>query len=275
LAKFSILQSGLQSSFIDYKKILSTEIYSELVKTILNRFKSNPAISTEQVWRNFHKNNWSNRSIVPKAPAWTKIENGVMKIGSSSSLLANDFMVKYILNPKYTREQLKKMKKNKSIVEAYQPILFEKTDEVDKKKRVIYVPIGKLGNGSRMLEIYDDERESILPGNVMQMEAKAALTKAEGYTSAAELMKQPAFIKAKEEIKAEKSKNNMLKNLADTSIKNIKAAKKVCSNCPLTIKCLEYALNNGPIQGVWGGLTEKERYNLVRNKRMKAQKLTS
>jgi WhiB family redox-sensing transcriptional regulator len=56
---------------------------------------------------------------------------------------------------------------------------------------------------------------------------------------------------------------------------NIKAAKKVCSNCPLTIKCLEYALNNGPIQGVWGGLTEKERYNLVRNKRMKAQKLTS
>jgi hypothetical protein len=223
LAKFSILQSGLQSSFIDFKKILSTEIYSELVKTILDRFKSNPDISTEQVWRNFHKNNWSNRSIVPKAPAWTKIENGVMKIGSSSSLLANDFMVKYILNPKYTREQLKAMKKNKSIVDAYQPILFEKTDEVDKKKRVIYVPIGKLGNGSRMLEIYDDERESILPGNVMQMETKAALTKAEGYTSAEELMKQPAFIKAKEEFKAEKSKNNMLKTLADGALKDKKA----------------------------------------------------
>jgi hypothetical protein len=222
LAKFSILQSGLQSSFIDYKKILSTEIYSELVKTILNRFKSNPAISTEQVWRNFHKNNWSNRSIVPKAPAWTKIENGVMKIGSSSSLLANDFMVKYILNPKYTREQLKAMKKNKSIVDAYQPILFEKTDEVDKKRRVIYVPIGKLGNGSRMLEIYDDERESILPGNVMQMETKAALTKAEGYTSAEELMKQPAYIKAKEEFKAEKSRNNVLKNLADGALKDKK-----------------------------------------------------
>ena len=222
LAKFSILQSGLQSSFIDFKKILSTEIYSELVKTILDRFKSNPDISTEQVWRNFHKNNWSNRSIVPKAPAWTKIENGVMKIGSSSSLLINDFMVKYILNPKYTREQLKAMKKNKSIVEAYQPILFEKTDEVDKKKRVIYVPIGKLGNGSRMLEIYDDERESILPGNVMQIETKAALTKAEGYTSAEDLMKQPAFIKAKEELKAEKSQNNKLKTLADSALKDKK-----------------------------------------------------
>ena len=228
LAKFSILQSGLQSSFIDYKKILSTEIYSELVKTILDRFKSNPDISTEQVWRTFHKNNWSNRSIVPKAPAWTKIENGVMKIGSNSSLLANEFMIKYILNPKYTREQLKAMKKNKSIVDAYQPILFEKTEEVDKKRRVIYVPIGKLGNGPRMLEIYQDERESILPGNVMQMEAKAALTKAEGYTSAEELLKkQPAFIKAKEQLQAEKSQTNMLKTLADASLKNMKAGKKV------------------------------------------------
>ena len=227
LAKFSILQSGLQSSFIDYKKILSTEIYSELVKTILDRFKSNPDISTEQVWRTFHKNNWSNRSIVPKAPAWAKIENGVMKIGSNSSLLANEFMVKYILNPKYTREQLKAMKKNKSIVDAYQPILFEKTEEVDKKKRVIYIPIGKLGNGPRMLEIYQDERESILPGNVMQMEAKAALTKAEGYTSAEELMKQPGFIKAKEQLQAEKSQTNMLKTLANASLKNMKAGKKV------------------------------------------------
>lgn len=229
LAKFSILQSGLQSSFIDYKKILSTEIYSELVKTILNRFKSNPDISTEQVWRNFHKNNWSNRSIVPKAPAWAKIENGVMKIGSNSSLLANEFMVKYILNPKYTREQLKAMKKNKSIVDAYQPILFEKTEEVDKKKRVIYVPIGKLGNGPRMLEIYQDERESILPGNVMQMEVKAALTKAEGYTSAEELMKQPAFIKAKEKLQAEKSQTNMLKSLADNALKDKKANTNVQS----------------------------------------------
>jgi hypothetical protein len=74
-----------------------------------------------------------------------------------------------------------------------------------------------------MLEIYDDERESILPGNVMQMETKAALTKAEGYTSAEELMKQPAFIKAKEEFKAEKSKNNMLKTLADGALKDKKA----------------------------------------------------
>jgi len=230
LAKFSILQSGLQSSFIDYKKILSTEIYSELVKTILDRFKSNPDISTEQVWRNFHKNNWSNRSIVPKAPAWAKIENGVMKIGSNSSLLANEFMVKYILNPKYTREQLKAMKKNKSIVDAYQPILFEKTEEVDKKRRVIYVPIGKLGNGSRMLEIYQDDRESILPGNVMQMEVKAALTKAEGYTSAEELLKnQPSFVKAKERLQAEKSQNNMLKTLADKDLENKKANTSVQS----------------------------------------------
>jgi hypothetical protein len=61
----------------------------------------------------------------------------------------------------------------------------------------------------------------------MQMEAKAALTKAEGYTSAEELMKQPGFIKAKEQLQAEKSQTNMLKTLADASLKNMKAGKKV------------------------------------------------
>ena len=40
-------------------------------------------------------------------------------------------------------------------------------------------------------------------------------------------MKQPAFIKAKEKLQAEKSQNNMLKTLADNSLKNLKAAKKV------------------------------------------------
>lgn len=49
---------------------------------------------------------------------------------------------------------------------------------------------------------------------------------------------------------------------------NIKAAKEICNKCPLVKECLEYALRNSPIQGVWGGLTEKERYNLTRSKRV-------
>ena len=51
---------------------------------------------------------------------------------------------------------------------------------------------------------------------------------------------------------------------------NIKAAKEICSKCPLVTECLEYALRNGPLEGVWGGLTERERYNLLRNERRKS-----
>lgn len=50
---------------------------------------------------------------------------------------------------------------------------------------------------------------------------------------------------------------------------NVKAAKDICGKCPLVTDCLQYALVNHPIQGLWGGLTEKERYNLLRNRSRK------
>lgn len=36
-------------------------------------------------------------------------------------------------------------------------------------------------------------------------------------------------------------------------------AKLVCSECPYKMRCLEYALKNPDIQGIWGGTTEQER----------------
>jgi len=227
LAKFSILQSGLQSSFIDYKKVLSTEIYSELVKTILDRFKLDPVISVDQVWKSFHQNNWYNRSIVPKAPAWVRIKNGELAISPNSSITLNDFLIKYVRDPKISKEEFKKMKKDKSLANAFQPILFQKTDQKDKKGKLIYIPISKAGNRNRMLEIYNNDQESILPGNVMQMETQAALTAAEGYVSAKELMRQPGFIKAMEELKGEKIQNNGLKALAENAVKDMKENKDI------------------------------------------------
>lgn len=35
-------------------------------------------------------------------------------------------------------------------------------------------------------------------------------------------------------------------------------AKAICSQCPLKIMCLDYAVSAG-MQGVWGGTTESER----------------
>ena len=39
-------------------------------------------------------------------------------------------------------------------------------------------------------------------------------------------------------------------------------AKRVCQDCPIRIQCLEYALSEPEVHGVWGGYTERERHHL-------------
>lgn len=38
-----------------------------------------------------------------------------------------------------------------------------------------------------------------------------------------------------------------------------KSAKNICAKCPVQLECLEYALENGEILGVWGGKSPPER----------------
>lgn len=38
----------------------------------------------------------------------------------------------------------------------------------------------------------------------------------------------------------------------------VKTAKAICSECPLKIQCLDYAVS-ARMQGIWGGTTEAER----------------
>lgn len=39
-------------------------------------------------------------------------------------------------------------------------------------------------------------------------------------------------------------------------------AKKLCSECPVRVQCLEFAIVNVEIYGIWGGTTNKERQKL-------------
>lgn len=43
-------------------------------------------------------------------------------------------------------------------------------------------------------------------------------------------------------------------------------AKAVCAACPVREQCLEYALTNGEKFGIWGGLSERERRRLRRER---------
>lgn len=46
-----------------------------------------------------------------------------------------------------------------------------------------------------------------------------------------------------------------------------RAAARVCGQCPVAAECLELALRNGEVYGVWGGLGEKELRREVRARR--------
>lgn len=50
----------------------------------------------------------------------------------------------------------------------------------------------------------------------------------------------------------------------DGTKNGIAKAKAVCAGCPVTSRCLDYALGTGQKWGVWGGLDEDERRILTR-----------
>lgn len=47
-------------------------------------------------------------------------------------------------------------------------------------------------------------------------------------------------------------------------------AKAVCADCPVKQVCLEHALAHRERDGVWGGLTERERRRALRQRRKSA-----
>ena len=47
-------------------------------------------------------------------------------------------------------------------------------------------------------------------------------------------------------------------------------AKSICALCPVRETCLEYALTAREKEGVWGGLTERERRRILRRRRKTA-----
>jgi WhiB family redox-sensing transcriptional regulator len=45
-----------------------------------------------------------------------------------------------------------------------------------------------------------------------------------------------------------------------------KAAKAICAGCEVQAECLDYALDNDERFGIWGGLSERERRRLKRQR---------
>jgi len=48
---------------------------------------------------------------------------------------------------------------------------------------------------------------------------------------------------------------------------DITAAKNFCADCPVKEACLDFAMTSHQEHGVWGGMSEKDRRNISRNRR--------
>ena len=51
-----------------------------------------------------------------------------------------------------------------------------------------------------------------------------------------------------------------------------KEAKAVCRGCEVRAECLEYALTHGEKFGIWGGLSERERRRVRRQRALERQR---
>jgi WhiB family redox-sensing transcriptional regulator len=48
----------------------------------------------------------------------------------------------------------------------------------------------------------------------------------------------------------------------------VEVAKRICSDCPVQVRCLEYALENRIDHGVWGGTSERQRRRILKARRL-------
>jgi WhiB family redox-sensing transcriptional regulator len=46
------------------------------------------------------------------------------------------------------------------------------------------------------------------------------------------------------------------------ALREVAQAKAICDRCDVQRACLSYALEAGPVEGIWGGTTEEERWRL-------------
>lgn len=42
------------------------------------------------------------------------------------------------------------------------------------------------------------------------------------------------------------------------------AARRICNGCEVRVQCLEYALSNAEVYGIWGGTNERDRRPLLK-----------
>jgi WhiB family redox-sensing transcriptional regulator len=53
-------------------------------------------------------------------------------------------------------------------------------------------------------------------------------------------------------------------SVSGRSLAQVTEAKAICAACPVRRECLAFAIETGQVHGIWGGLTEEERRQVLR-----------
>lgn len=62
---------------------------------------------------------------------------------------------------------------------------------------------------------------------------------------------------------------------AGPALDQIEQARQICQACPVRSPCLEWAIDVGVSDGIWGGLNEQERLSLRRRRTRSANRFTA
>lgn len=175
LGTFAILQTGLQEGGLNYTKILPVHLYTKVVNDIMTNFTDGLAnVNPQLVWRQFHQNNWRNENITKRVKFAKKDRlTGNLLLSSSYSDSEFDYVVKTTLRPDITgranEQRRAELLKQKRYNEVFETVLYEKVQsdlDMGDDVQVAYRPIQKLGDGYRFVEVYAEDRPSILPQNL-------------------------------------------------------------------------------------------------------------
>jgi hypothetical protein len=180
LTAFSILQSGLQDSTINFTKILPAHLYSKVVNDILNIYLTNEStIDHELIWQQFHQNNKFDNSIVKK-PMFFKTDKTTGNILIDVDFSDSEYEFIRTASPKkgISNEKITGLMSNKKAMEAFDYYVNKRIGyktQIEKgieKTYAVYMPLIPLGDGRNYTETseFNITKSNLKKNNIVSAE---------------------------------------------------------------------------------------------------------
>lgn len=176
LTIFTILQSGLQNSTINYTKVLPAHLYSRFINELLTVYQaSDESFDADLIWQQFHQNNKFDRNI-NKKPKFVKKQ----KYSASIFLNADysdsnyEFIIQSAPKIGVTSEDINTLSKFKKGYKAFDYWIYKRTGytTIKGQEYAQYDPLIPLGDGRNYTEtsIYNLVQSSLEKNNVLTTE---------------------------------------------------------------------------------------------------------